>query len=220
MNILETLQRITLLFLLGFPLIMICLIGFLSMSILNTGTIFLFVGQVIIVPVITALIQIVTSFLPGTHVPPSDVGLLVPSMKEALAVSRFNVAPSYWMSQVVFLCSYVFMNAYDVHGIDTKSGLAASGPKWKLENRRARSLMIMIVCVLSLIALVVSRYYMTGSETPFGILIALGAFIPVAYYWYNVSTKHGAQNGDIFGIIQQMIPSVEEDTTASLCIKA
>jgi len=220
MNILETLQRITLLFLLGFPLIMICLIGFLSISVLNTGTIFLFVGQVIIVPVITALLQFVTSFLPGTRVPPSDVGLLVPSIKEALAVSSFNVAPSYWISQVVFLCSYVFMNAYNVYTMDTKSGLAASGPKWKLENRRARSLMIMIVSVVSLIALIISRYYMTGAETPFGILIGLGAFIPVAYYWFHVSIKNGAENGDIFGITQQMIPSVGEDTKAALCMKA
>ena len=220
MNILETLQRVSLLFLLGFPLIMICLIGFLSISVLNTGMIFLFVGQVIIVPIVTTLLHIITSFLPGTHVPPSDVGLLVPSIKEALSVSSLNVAPSFWVAHVVFLCSYIFMNAYTVYVSDTKSGLAATGPKWKLENRRARSMMIMIVSVVSLIALIVSRYFMTGSETMFGILIALGAFIPIAYYWYKVAIKNGDQNGDIFGIIQQMIPSVGEDPKAALCVKA
>lgn len=219
MNILDTLQRIAILFLLGFPLIMICLIGFLSISVLNVGTIYLFIGQVILVPIATLLIRIVTSILPGTHVPPSDVGLLVPSIKDALSTSSFNVAPSFWIAHVVFLCSYIFTNAYTVYVVDTKSGPAASGPKWKLENRRARSFMIMVTCVLALIALIVSRYLMTGAETIFGILIGLCAFIPAGYYWYQIAIKNDSQNGDIFGIMQQLIPSVENDANASLCIK-
>jgi hypothetical protein len=220
MNILETLQRIAILFLLGFPLIMICLIGFLSISVLNVGTIFLFVGQVIIVPILTLVIRIFTSFLPGTHVPPSDVGLLVPSIKDALATSSFNVAPSFWVAHVTFLCSYVFTNAYTVYVVDTKSGPAVSAPKWKLENRRARSLMIMITSVALLIALILSRFLMTGAETVFGIIIALCAFIPAGYFWYQNAIRNGSQNGDIFGIIQQIIPSMENDANASLCIKA
>jgi len=220
MNILETLQRITLLFLLGFPLIMICLIGFLSISVLNVGTIFLFVGQVILVPIAVLAIRIVTSILPGTHVPPSDVGLLVPSIKDALSTSSFNVGPSFWVAHVVFLCSYIFTNAYNIYVVDTLSGPAASGPKWKLENRRARSMMIMIVSVASLIALILSRYLMTGAETIFGIIIALGAFVPLAYWWYGIAIKNGLQNGDIFGIMQQIIPSLENDTSASLCVKS
>jgi hypothetical protein len=215
--ILDTLQRITLNFLLGFPVIMICLIGFLSISVLNVGTIILFVGQVLVVPVLTFVLQIITSFLPGTHVPPSDVGLLVPSAKEALAASKFNVAPSYWVSHVVFLCSYIFMNAYTVYSVNTSR---VNAPAWKVENRKARSLMTMIVCVLCLLALIVSRYIMTGSETIFGILIGLGAFIPVSYYWYQIAIKNGAQNGDILGIMQQVLPAMEEDTKASLCMKA
>ena len=191
MNILDTLQRIAILFLLGFPLIMICLIGFLSISVLNVGTIYLFIGQVI----------------------------LVPSIKDALSTSSFNVAPSFWVAHVVFLCSYIFTNAYTVYVVDTKSGPAASGPKWKLENRRARSFMIMVTCVLALIALIVSRYLMTGAETVFGILIGLIAFIPAGYYWYQIAIKNDSQNGDIFGIMQQLIPSVENDANASLCIK-
>jgi hypothetical protein len=216
MNILETLQRIAILFLLGFPLIMICLIGFLSISVLNVGTIFLFVGQVIVVPILTLVIRIFTSYLPGTHVPPSDVGLLVPSIKDALATSSFNVAPSFWVAHVTFLCSYVFTNAYTVHKLDAS---AVSGSKWKLENRKARSLMIMITSVALLIALILSRFLMTGAETVFGIIIALCAFIPAGYYWYKIAIKNGSQNGDIFGIMQQIIPSMENDVNASLCVK-
>ena len=219
MNILDTLQRIAILFLLGFPLIMICLVGFLSISVLNVGTIYLFIGQVILVPIATILIRMFTWVLPGTHVPPSDVGLLVPSIKDALSTSSFNVAPSFWIAHVVFLCSYIFTNAYTVYVVDTKSGRAASGPKWKLENRRARSLMIMVTCVLALIALILSRYLMTGAETIFGIFIGLVAFIPAGYYWYQIAIKNDSQNGDIFGIMQQMIPSMEDDVNASLCIK-
>lgn len=213
---LETLQKVTLLFLLGFPLIMICLIGFLSISVLNVGTIILLIGQVVVVPVITFILQIFTSVLPGTHVPPSDVGLLVPSVREALAVSKFNVAPSYWVSHTVFLCSYIFMNAYTVYTLNTS---AVNAPAWKTGNRKGRSLMIMIVSVLCLLALLISRYRMTGTETIFGILIGLGAFIPVAYYWYQIAIKNGAQNGDIFGIMQQVLPAMENDTNASLCMK-
>jgi len=214
--ILDTLQRITLNFLLGFPIIMICLIGFLSISVLNVGTIILFVGQVLVVPVLTFILQIFTSVLPGTHVPPSDVGLLVPSAKEALAVSKFNVAPSYWVAHVVFLCSYIFMNGYTVYTLNTSR---VNAPAWKVENRKARSLMTMIVSVLCLLALIISRYIMTGSETIFGILIGLAAFIPVSYYWYQIAIKNGAQNGDILGIMQQVLPAMEEDTKASLCMK-
>ena len=163
---------------------MICLIGFLSISVLNVGTIILLIGQVVVVPVITFILQIFTSVLPGTHVPPSDVGLLVPSVREALAVSKFNVAPSYWVSHTVFLCSYIFMNAYTVYTLNTS---AVNAPAWKTGNRKGRSLMIMIVSVLCLLTLLISRYRMTGTETIFGILIGLGAFIPVAYYWYQIA---------------------------------
>ena len=199
---------------------MICLIGFLSISVLNVGMIFLSVGQIIVVPIATLLIRIFTSILPATHVPPSDVGLLVPSIKDALSTSSFNVAPSFWVAHVTFLCSYIFTNAYTVYVVDTESGAAASGPKWKLQNRRARSLMIMITSVVLLIALILSRYLMTGAETIFGILIGLIAFIPAGYYWYQIAIQNGSQNGDIFGIVQQMIPSMENDTKASLCVKA
>jgi hypothetical protein len=216
MNILETLQKISLLFLLGFPLIMICLIGFLSISVLNVGTIFLFVGQVVLVPVCVFALHIITWILPGTHVPPSDVGLLVPSIKEALSVSSFNVGPSFWVSHVVFLCSYIFTNAYTVYNLDAS---AVPGPAWKLENRKARSFMIMATSVFLLITLLVSRYYMTGAETIFGMIIALAAFAPLGYYWYEFAIKNGSQNGDIFGIIQQILPAMEEDTTAALCMK-
>ena len=214
--LLETLQKVTLLFLLGFPLIMICLIGFLSISVLNVGTIILLIGQVVVVPVITFILQIFTSVLPGTHVPPSDVGLLVPSVREALGTSKFNVAPSYWVSHTVFLCSYIFMNAYTVYTLNTGG---VNAPAWKIGNRKGRSLMIMIVSVLCLLTLLISRYRMTGTETVFGILIGLGAFIPVAYYWYQIAIKNGAQNGDIFGIMQQVLPAMENDTNASLCMR-
>jgi hypothetical protein len=215
MNVLETLQRIILLFLLGFPLIMICLIGFLSISILNVGTIFLFIGQVLIVPVLVMAIHLVSWILPGTSVPPSDVGLLVPSIQEAMSTSKFNVAPSYWVAHVVFLCSYIATNAYMVYTMDAP----VQGAAWKTENRKARSLMILIVSILSAIALIVSRYYMTGSETPFGILIGLAAFVPAGYYWYQFATRNGLQNGDIFGIMQQVLPSMQDDTQATLCMK-
>ena len=216
MNILETLHRITLLFLLGFPLIMICLVGFLSISVLNVGTIFLFVGQAIVVPILTMIAQLFTWILPGTHVPPSDIGLLVPSAKEALAVSSFNVAPSFWIAHVVFLCSYIFMNAYNIYTLDSASTNTAA---WKIENRKGRSLMVMIVSVCSLLALIISRYIMTGAETIFGIIIGLSIFIPVSYYWFQIAIKNGSQNGDILGIINQVVPSMEDDTNASLCIK-
>lgn len=220
MNILETLQRITLLFLLGFPLIMVCLVGFLSISVLNVGMIFLSVGQILIVPVITTFLQFVTWILPGTKVPPSDIGLLVPSVKEALATSSFNVAPSFWVAQTVFICSYVFMNAYTVYNLKAGALGGSAGASWKVENRKARSLMVMIVCVISLIGLLVSRYLMTGAETIFGIIIGLAAFIPISYYWYENAIRNGAQNGDILGILQQMIPAMNDDAKASLCVKS
>ena len=60
---------------------------------------------------------------------------------------------------------------------------------------------------------------MTGAETIFGIIIALLAFIPAGYYWYQLAIKNGSQNGDIFGIMQQILPAMEDDTNATLCMK-
>jgi hypothetical protein len=217
MNVLERLQKMILLFLLGFPIIIICLIGFLSLTVLNVGTIFLFVGQVLIVPLTVALLHVITSIIPGTRVPASDVGLLVPSIRDAGMASSFNVAPSYWVAHVVFFCSYIFTNAYTVYNLD--SATAGSAP-WKIENRKGRSLMIMIVSLLSMGALILSRYVMTGAETVLGVIIGIGVFVPLAYYWYQIAIKNGSQNGDIFGIVQQIMPSIEEDTAATLCLKA
>jgi len=80
--------------------------------------------------------------------------------------------------------------------------------------------MIMIVSLLSMGALILSRYVMTGAETVLGVIIGIGVFVPLAYYWYQIAIKNGSQNGDIFGIVQQIMPSIEEDTAATLCLKA
>jgi hypothetical protein len=205
------------LFLLGFPLIIICLIGFLSLTVLNVGTIFLFVGQVLIVPISVMLLHVITWIIPGIHVPPSDVGLLVPSIRDAGMASSFNVGPSYWVAHVVFFCSYIFTNAYTVYNLDSAD---INNSPWKVKNRKGRSLMIMIVSILSMVALILSRYLMTGAETLLGITIGVGVFVPLSYYWYQIAIKNGSQNGDIFGIVQQIMPSIETDNAATLCMKA
>jgi len=217
MEIIDTLNRAFIMFFLGIPVIMTTLMGFLSISLLNLGVIILFLGQLLIVPIAVIILHMVTWILPGTHVANSDIAMLIPSSYESIVTGgKINVAPSYWIAHVVFLCSYIFSNALKVYNMDP----VKTNTAWRIMNRKARSKMIMILTAVILTLLILIRLYTTQAETVFGTIIGLAAFIPLGYGWYEVAIKSGAQNGDIFGIVQQMIPSIEDDTQASLCIKA
>lgn len=216
MDAVDTTKRAILLFFLGLPMVMIGLVFFLSISLLNTGLIILSLGQVILVPVVTLVLHIVTQFFPGSKVPNSDVGMLVPSMEYLHESKYVNVLPSYWGAHVVFFCSYVFSNALSTYKADSVTA-STNAYDWKVHNRMARSTMIMGISVITLLVLLFLRKALTHSETFPGILLALVVFGPLAYFWYQLAVKNGARNSDILGIVQQMV-RVQSDKDAAMCV--
>jgi hypothetical protein len=216
MDAIETVRKAILLFFMGFPVIMGSLVGFLSAGLLNTGMMILFAGQIIVVPLAVILLHLMTWPLP--KVPASDLGMIVPSFGVVLTDQSFNVSPSFWVAQVVFLFSYIFTNALTVY--QKEAAVSTSAYSWKVENRKARAYMIMAVSVLFLAILLGIRYFITNTETLLGMIIGLAAFAPLGWGWYQVAIKSGSQSGDVFGIVSQMIPILEEDKNATVCMPA
>lgn len=217
MDVLQTVRKSVILFFLGFPLIMISLVGFLAVSLGNMGMLFLFIGQAFVVPIATTILHMLTYFAPDawSKVTPSDIAQLVPS-DPVSASQMVNVAPSYWVAQVVFFCAYVLSNAIQIYKLEVADD--SPDQQWRVENRKARAKMILGGVSVLVVALLFMRWRMTGAETPFGILVGLLTAGPLGYAWYQLATQIGIRHGDIFGIVQQMIPI--DSAAATVCTKS
>ncbi len=84
-----------------------------------------------------------------------------------------------------------------------------------MQNRKARSSIAIAAAAIIFAIMIVLRFSSTKSETFFGMLVALGIFVPFGYGWYQAAKSAGARKGDIFGIVQQMIPI--DDPSAMMC---
>jgi hypothetical protein len=215
MDAIDTVRRTMLLFFMGLPMIMIGLIIFLAMSLLNTGMIVLALGHIIVVPIVTMIIHIISGFLPFANIKSTDVSMLVPSIDDAYGQQYTNVMPSYWVAHIVFFCTFIFSNALSVY---ERALPSTKDYDWKLQHRLIRSRMVMGVTVFILLALLVARIYVTRAETIPGMLVGLLAFIPLGYYWYQQALKVGATNSDVLGILQQMAVEPADDGATSLCV--
>jgi hypothetical protein len=106
------------------------------------------------------------------------------------------------MVHVLFFLSYLLANANDVFKKEPDSGASS----WQVSNRRSKAVAVLIVLSISMVTLVVFRYFLTGAETLGGILISLPV-IGIGFGWYELAKTCGARESDIFGIIQQMTPN-------------
>jgi hypothetical protein len=217
MDTFQYIRKALLLFFLGFPIIMLSLTGFLALGFGNTGMMFLFLGQAILVPVgvfLTHIASAITTILfprEWVFVAPTDNALLVPS--DALPSEPINVAPSYWMAHVTFFFAYLLTNAGEINAMDSTADTI--NQKWRTENRKARSSLAIAVGAIMYALMIILRFTVTKSETFFGMLIAIGIFSVLGWGWYQAAKSAGARKGDIFGIVQQMIPI--EDPSAMMC---
>ncbi len=202
------------LFFMTLPLILISICTFFGVALGNLGMIMLVVGQAVIVPAAVYILHIITRLFGDYSMKlSSDLGQLVTS--EVYLDPKFNVAPSFWISHVVFFLSYLFSNALDVYSLPPVTDTPAE--EWRVENRKARASMIMGVSVFMLIFLVLMRLLVTDLETKFGVLVGLASMIPLGYGWYTVAKLAGARKLDIFGIVQQMVP-VTDDKSITYCV--
>ncbi len=196
------------------PLILINFCLFFAAALGNAGLAMLVAGQTVIVPIAVYLTRFFTQFLGESNVfkASSDLGQLVTS--EVYTSDKFNVAPSFWIAQIVFFFSYLFANALDVYNILPVSDSPIE--EWRVENRKGRASMIMGLSVFMLIFLVMMRYLATDLETKTGIFIGVLTMAPLAYGWYTAASAIGVRKMDVFGIVQQMVP-VTDDKSVTYC---
>jgi len=204
-----------------FPLIMIGFIGFIAIGLGNMGLFILFVGHAIIVPAATELSHVFFKVIGnmGTideldyHVMSTNVALLVPG--SSYDSTRINVAPSYWMSQTLFLFGYILANAVSIRSLPVDPKM----DKILISNRHSKANTVIITTIF--FALIASLLrYQTHAETFKGMLAAVvvGGFL--GYGWYQFAALCGARATDVFGVVQQIIPSSAKDETPMTCVYA
>ena len=203
------------------PLILVSFVGFLGLGLGNIGLFILFVGQVLIVPLATAIVQMIA----GIAQPPinangsiffvksSNVGLLVP---DSSFDSPFqNVAPSYWMAQVMFFAAYMLSNAVAILNIPVDSKLDPI----LVSNRKSKAMTIIVV-ISALTMMAALLRFTTHSETPQGIVLAILVGGGLGYGWYQFAAICGARAADVFGVIQQIIPPSATEDKPMTCVYA
>jgi hypothetical protein len=200
------------LFFAGLPLILVMFSGFMALSLLNVGFVTLFVCQIIIIPICVIFLHFFTDLIFPLQ-KNSDLLQLVPS---EIYTKDINIVPSYWMAHVVFFFTYIFVNAYTIFQ-DNRSQVADDDVR--KEHRKIRTFTIMITSAVILFLCICIRYLFMGEEveTLMGIFVALAAFVPLAYYAQHVAMLLGAQNGDILGIMHQIMASIHSGNP-TLCM--
>lgn len=200
------------LFFAGLPLILVMFSGFMALSLLNVGFVTLFVCQIIIIPICVIFLHFFTDLIFPLQ-KNSDLLQLVPS---EIYTKDINIVPSYWMAHVVFFFTYIFVNAYTIFQ-DNRSQVADDDVR--KEHRKIRTFTIMITSAVILFLCICIRYLFMGEEveTLMGIFVALAAFVPLAYYAQHVAMLLGAQNGDILGIMHQIMASINSGNP-TLCM--
>jgi len=180
----------------------------------NYGMGWIVAGQILLYPIVGAM-HLVTTIL-GGNIPYSDTLVIVPTS----SYRQINVLPSTWFVQVSYFFSYLFFNARDIYlkdPIDSDSDYTL-----KVNNRKARTMIIMITSVIFLLLLVncrlIARSELSGSPfiTIMSIILSLGVGISGAYVWSHIGKQPNVGTGylDVFGISQQMIliPKTNEKT--------
>jgi hypothetical protein len=62
--------------------------------------------------------------------------------------------------------------------------------------------------------------YRTNTETIAGIIMAILLGTVFGYAWYKLAASCGARAADVFGIVQQVIPSSAKDDKPMTCVYA
>jgi hypothetical protein len=210
-------------FFLGFPLIIISIVAFIGIATTNIGLLWLTAGHAIIVPSLVIGLRLFTSIFGYdiAYVPSNDISLLVPSAISSNAY--INASPSYWIAHLTFFCTYIISNAVSVYNLDPI--LSSTNYQYKVDHRKTRASMIILVASLILISFVGLRWYTTNVETTLGIVIGLVVFGFMGYFWslaaangLDGATGTAARNSDIFGVVNQMVPTNDSDLT--ICTKS
>jgi len=186
----------------------------LGLGLGNIGMGWILIGQILIFPIVS-FIHFICRVIGFGQAPYSDTLVFLPNYQS----SPVTVFVSAWIVEVVYFFTFVALNAYDVYNADPVN--AGSDYNVQINNRKARTKMIMIVAVVLGLSLVMLRLF-GSSEAPFGevrmivgTVLSIGLGVGVAWGWNALSTKISIGPGkqDIFGISQQMILTTQTDKT-------
>jgi len=216
MALLQTVRIYLLVTFMALPILLIGFTGIFSLGMSNMGLFMLFLAQTIVLPSIIMILQFVMSYIPWvkvwSEVPSSQLCQLIPS---AHRESYMNVAPSFWISQVVLFMVYMFYNALSIY--NTSAG-TNSDPA-KVSNRKSRTLSVMIMVPIAMIVLLVLRYSLVkGCETFYGSILSVVLSTAFAISWYNFASLCGARDSDTFGIVSGMMPPGATDPPPTMCV--
>lgn len=198
----------------------------------NFNFLFFFVGLFLVVPVAALLLNVLIEFvfskwpLSGWiekglwQVPIASaeqcalfatpvVGF---EMERAMA---FTVVPSYWMTMIAFLLSYLFSNALNLYNKPS----VENAPQEGVTARKSQATLAMILLVVSGIVFTWLRYA-TTCETSLGILVSwiLGGSLAGMWHSFMMSCGLGRLD-DMFGISNQLLPFQSyQDQPPTVCV--
>jgi len=207
----------------SFPYIMIWFIGFLAMGLGNLGLFILFIGHAIILPLVVVFLHALIAwkapaldntspfFIPA-QIEGKSRAQVVPSH---IGSDRFiNVSPSYWMAHTLFLFGYILGNTISILNMPNTPKV----DKILQANRRSRATTV-LASVLFFTVIMMTLRYMTHTERPYGMGIALLVGGGGGFLWYKFAETCGIRTADVFGIAQQVvIPSQAKDQKPMTCV--
>lgn len=192
-------------------------IGFLSIGLGNLSLFLLFIGHAVFVPLFTEISHGV--FATGKLVIPNDVSQLVPLSPTSGSsyTTSTNVVPSYWMAHISFFFGYLFMNAISIYTMTADKNAA----DWMIISRKTRAATLIATSLIFLFVFTLLRLYLTGTETPQGIAIALVGMGGLGILWSWMATSFfGVSASDIFGVAHQMVTQDTGNNKPVTCVYA
>lgn len=224
MPVLATIRSTVLLAFKYLPLLLISFVGFLAIGLGNMSLFMLFIGHALVVPGVTEILHM---FKSGDHtlMNMNDVSQLVPLMPASgdSYNAAVNIYPGYWMAQISFFFGYLIMNAIDILQAETdlsiiKNATSKEALNIKIQSRKDKAAVLIANLVFFFILISVLRYYTTGTEHFFGVLLAMIVLGGVGMSWYWIASLCGAINSDIFGISMQMMSNESAQDKPKACV--
>lgn len=193
----------------------------------NIGLLVLGLGQITVLPLTVFLFQTIVEFLgtkfeqqgwtgswlPYTTVLNKEICNMIPGSAD-LTITNVKVAPSFWMSQILFFFSFLMSNGVSLVTMKAEENADPD----KVENRKTQATISIAISFGLLLLLVGIRYFVTGCETITGILVTTFTAVPLGIGWYYVAKACSARDADIFGIIQKILPPSAEQPPPMTCV--
>jgi hypothetical protein len=204
------------------PLLLISFIGFLAIGLGNTALFILFFGHALIVPLVTGLLHML--FSTSNLMSINDVSQLVPLLPSTgeSAIGTANIYPTYWMAHISFFFGYLITNAAKILTAETdlrilNNATSRAAVELKIQARKQKAGVLIASLFFFYFLLCFIRYYATGAEHIFGMMISLPLF-GIAIGWYYFAEACGATNSDIFGIAMQMMSADTAQDKPKACV--